>query len=283
MEYKMSMRELFTFYEGYLLDLWGVVHDGFKPFDGVIECLEELNNHGKQIVLLSNAPRRSHLIEAQLENLGISRDLYKVAHSSGEDAYEYLKDHHTLKKGTCYPITSPRHGGLLEDLGLSLSDSIGEADFILNTGPDNLVIAQHDVVLQEALERDLLMICVNPDISVITNGTEVLCAGALAQRYEEIGGKVSYHGKPQPAIYTSALKKFYGLKKDQILALGDSLRTDVLGANQSGFDSALVMTGLEARALNIESGTLPDEDTFQRYCAQKKIYPKYVIPGFRFE
>ena len=240
--YLDGLEEIIDQYDAYIIDLWGVIHDGFEIYPSVLSCLEYLKNHQKSVFFLSNSPRRMQNVQEQLDHLGIPRRLYQGLHTSGEDAYETLSAkqdafYHSLGSHV-YPLSLQSHGQLFKDLHLILVNHVKEASFILNTGPETTHVHQFDEILQEAASLDLPMICVNPDISVIGGGKVTLCAGAIAERYKELGGQVRYHGKPYPQIYDSLLRKMgYGKeagaqKTDvrRILAIGDSLVTDIKGA-----------------------------------------------------
>ena len=185
-------------YDGYLLDIWGLLHDGIKPFPGVIDCLEKLKSLGKKTLLLSNSPRRGHLVVAQLENLGITLNHFDQILTSGDATYIDLIDqvHHIGRN--CYFIGHSMHEGMLGDVDLKRTDNFDEANFILNMWSEDLGTSLDEMIerLKPALEKDILMICPNPDMSVMIGNRKMLCPGSLAKAYDELGGRVHYHGKP---------------------------------------------------------------------------------------
>ena len=126
----------------------------------------------------------------------------------------------------------------------------GEADWVLNAGPEisETRLEDFETVLSASAERGLPMVCANPDKSVLQSGARLLCAGAMAERYEEMGGPVRYFGKPYPEIFARCLDRI-GLPADRVLVVGDNLETDILGANRTGIDSLLLGCGIHAVAL----------------------------------
>lgn len=250
-----GLREIAAQYDGYVLDLWGVLFNGQTPTPHALDTLRELRAAGKRTVVLSNAPRRAHLVEKRMNDVGIPAGLYDHVHSSGEEAWQHLKkrdDAFYASLGTaCFHIGPQRDDNMVEGVGLRRVPSVEEADFILNTGPGGEEkIEDFEPMLQAALRRDLKMVCANPDLVVAVGDKLFLCGGAIAQRYEEIGGNVRWHGKPLPDVYETALKLLGVSDKRRILAVGDSIRTDIAGANAAGIDSLFVATGIHAEELS---------------------------------
>jgi HAD superfamily hydrolase (TIGR01459 family) len=247
-----GVREIAADYDGFVLDLWGVVHDGVKPYPGVLDCMEALLAEGKRVVLLSNAPRRAYDVVNRIAAMGVPPGLYHAVMSSGEEAWRHLKhrdDPFYADLGSnCLHICSDRDLEIRVGLDLAYVESAEAADFILNTGPAGWddTIEDYAPLLAAARERGLKMVCANPDL-MVNHGTQLaLCAGALAVHYEEIGGAVRWHGKPYPSVYDSCLELLGIDDRARILAIGDSLRTDIAGANGTGIDSLLVAGGIHA-------------------------------------
>jgi len=247
-----GMHALVPDYDGFILDLWGVVHDGTAPFPGVLDCMGRLVGAGKRVVLLSNAPRRSDDVVRRIAKIGVPAGLYHGVMSSGEEAWQYLarRDdpfYAALGRNALH-IGSERDLEIREGLGLDFVETPAEADFILNTGPAEWedTIADCAPILSAARERDLPMVCANPDLVVIHNGRPALCAGALAEEYERLGGQVRWHGKPYPSVYDSCLQLLGIAERRRILAIGDSLRTDIAGAAGAGIDALLIAGGVHA-------------------------------------
>lgn len=259
-----GMRELAPEYDGFILDLWGVVHDGTAPFPGVLDCMERLIAAGKRLVLLSNAPRRSDDVMRRITRIGVPERLYHGIMSSGEEAWLHLKHRdepfYAALGHRCVHIGSERDLEIREGLDLVFVDVPAEADFILNTGPAEWedTLETYMPVLAEALSRGLPMVCANPDLVVVHNGKPALCAGALAEEYQRLGGRVRWHGKPYPSVYESCLGLLGIGEKRRILAIGDSLRTDIAGAAGAGIDSLFIAGGIHADEFSNDGGLDPE-------------------------
>ena len=244
-------------YDGFILDLWGVIHDGVTPYPGAPGCLRALRDAGKRVVLLSNAPRRAHVAARALPAMGLDDSLYTGIMTSGEATFLALQnaaaDPWFARLGRrVFHLGPERDRNVIEGLPLTRVDSPGEADFVVNTGPDDLGsqtdIADFFGVLEACHAASLPMICANPDLEVIRGGTRVICAGALAQHYAELGGDVRWLGKPDPAIYAPVLAML-GVERSKVLAVGDALRTDIAGADSVGIDSCWVLGGIHGEEL----------------------------------
>jgi HAD superfamily hydrolase (TIGR01459 family) len=257
-----GMRALAPDYDGFILDLWGVVHDGVAPFPGVLDCMARLISAGKRVVLLSNAPRRSDDVVKRIAKIGVPAGLYHGVMSSGEEAWLHLSRRddpfYAALGRRVLQIGSERDLEMREGLDLDFVARPEDADFILNTGPAEWddTIDDYAPLLAEARERDLAMVCANPDLVVIHNGAPALCAGALAEHYEKIGGRVRWHGKPHKSVYDSSLALLGIGDRARVLAIGDSLRTDIAGAKGAGIDSLLIAGGVHAAEFTDARGGL---------------------------
>lgn len=279
-----GMRVLAPQYDGFILDLWGVVHDGTAPFPGVLDCMERLLGAGKRLVLLSNAPRRSDDVVRRIARIGVPQRLYHGVMSSGEEAWQSLKHRnepfYAALGSRCLQIGSDRDLEMREGLNLTFVDTPAEADFILNTGPAEWedTIETYAPVLRTALAQGLPMVCANPDLVVIHDGKPALCAGALAEEYERLGGRVRWHGKPYPSVYDSCLGLLGISDKRRILAIGDSLRTDIAGAAGAAIDSLLIAGGVHAAEFG-EGGAI-DLNRVAAVIASSGTGPIGVMPRF---
>ncbi len=275
-----GMSALADRYDGFILDLWGVIHDGVRPYEGAADCLRQLQQAGKRCVLLSNAPRRASAAEAMLQDMGLAPELYAGLLTSGEAVHLALK-HRTdpwfaALGNRVWHLGPERDRNVMHGLGLEQVATPGEAQFVLNTGPDDHLpaeIAAFEDVLQDCARRSLPMICANPDLEVIRGGVRVICAGALALRYEQMGGAVRSLGKPDPAIYGPVLEML-GTAKGRTLAVGDSLRTDIAGAAAAGIDSCWVLGGIHAEALG------NDREAASAHAAEAGLHPVAIVPRF---
>jgi HAD superfamily hydrolase (TIGR01459 family) len=257
-----GLRDVAENYDGFILDLWGVVHDGVTVFPGVVDALQQLHGVGKKLVFLSNAPRRAHMVAAQLDGFGITASLHDGVMSSGEATWRYLHDQPddwARKLGPqCLRIGPERDNAILDGLKFKEAKDIEFADFILVTGPkDQMNSAEpYDDMLRTAFERHLPMICANPDREVIMGGVRQICAGAIAERYEDMGGDVRWYGKPDPTIYNECFRLLQINDRTRILGVGDSFTTDIRGANAAGLDALLVARGIHGADLINADGKL---------------------------
>ena len=252
MRHLRGLAELAWQYDGFIVDLWGVVHDGVAPYADALDCLTRLT--GRPVLLLSNAPRRVAPVREGLRKLGVGDALYTDLLTSGEATWLALRDRPDpwFRALGCrvYHLGPDRDRSIIEGLNLDVVQTPAEASFILNTGPDDLrdtcSLDDFKPELQECLDAGLKMVCANPDLDVIRGGTPILCAGALAEFYATAGGDVRWVGKPERAIYDQAVE-ILGLPRARLLAVGDSLRTDMAGAARSGIDSVWVLGGIHAK------------------------------------
>ena len=251
-------------YDGLILDLWGVVHDGVAPLSGALECLEALKAAGKRIALLSNAPRRSDDVVERITRIGVPAGLYHHVLSSGEEAWQHLHRRddpfYAALGRRCLHIGSERDMLIREGLELEFVDTVEQAEFILNTGPAGWEdrIEDYAPLLRRALAGALPMVCANPDLVVMHGNRLALCAGALAQWYEEAGGRVRWHGKPFRSVYDTCLELLGIEDRTRVLAVGDSFRTDIAGATGAGLDSVLIAGGIHAEELGAIGDQPPD-------------------------
>lgn len=276
MQHLTGFAPLAARYGGFIVDLWGVVHDGVHAYPGAVDCLAQIRAAGKKVVLLSNAPRRAASVARAMERMGIPRDHYTGIMTSGEAAHLMLQrrdDPWFAALGRrVYHLGPGRDRGVLEGLDLLRVDDPADADFVLNTGPDDtlgpVAVADFEPVLRAARAHRLKMICANPDLEVIRGGQRVICAGALAERYAEMGGEVRSLGKPDPTIYDPVIEEL-GLPRAQVLAVGDGLGTDIAGAGAAGIDACWVLGGIHHH-----------EEDHAALAAGRDLRPVASIPAF---
>ncbi len=238
------MRDLAQNYDAMLCDAWGVVHNGVSLFPGASEAMLEFRKTRGPIIILTNAPRPSSIIPAQLDRLGLPREAYDGVVTSGDATRAEIE---SRLPALAYRIGPEKDDPLFEGLAINFVP-VADAGFVICTGladDHNDTPEQYRTVLVEAAARDLTMVCANPDIVVNWGGRIIWCAGAIAQIYEQLGGKVVYGGKPHMPIYRIALEaieKTQGARIDpsRILAVGDGLVTDIAGANRQSIDAFLI-------------------------------------------
>ncbi|MBX9634912.1 MAG: TIGR01459 family HAD-type hydrolase, partial [Magnetospirillum sp.] len=260
--------------------------DGVEAYAGAREAFAAIRAAGKKTLLLSNAPRRADALVEQLGRMGIGRDMYDHVLSSGEAVHmELARRTDPFYAGLghqLYHMGPERDRNVFEGLDLVAVD-MEHADFILNTGPWDFTETVEDYVpkMQQGLARNLPMICANPDHLVMRQGQKVVCAGALAARYAEMGGTVSTRGKPDPAIYDVALEML-GVERNRVLAVGDALHTDIKGANSAGIRSVFVTQGIHAEELGIHPGAEPEADMLRTMVTRHGERPMAAIATFRW-
>jgi len=279
-----GLSEVADRYDAFILDLWGVVHDGARPYPGVPDCLAELKRRGKRVCLLSNAPRRVAASRAKLDGMGITTDLYDTLYTSGEASFEALRDRpdpwHAALGRRLLHIGPPRDNDVYEGLDLERVYDPAQADFVVNTGIDDFdeTLADYEPVLAACADRHLPMLCANPDLVVVVQGRMVICAGELARRYEELGGDVAWHGKPHAPVYRRCFDLLGGPDPSRVCMVGDSLRTDIAGANAAGIDGLLITGGIHREELGTEWGAHPDPRRLAALAAASGHRPAGALP-----
>ncbi len=247
-----SIETLASETDAWLVDIWGVMHNGVEPFAGAVEACRKFRNLGGTVLLLSNAPRPADAVAAQLERIGVSDEAWDSILSSG-DASRMLIAAHKDKK--LFHLGPERDLPLYDGLDAKLSDA-DEADVIVCSGlfddtgetPDD-----YSQLLSGFAARGLPMICANPDIKVERGDRIIYCAGAIAAAYAQLGGSVTYAGKPYLPIYELAfgrINKLRGQVVDQtrLLAIGDGIKTDIKGAMDAGVRAVYVASGVHLAA-----------------------------------
>jgi HAD superfamily hydrolase (TIGR01459 family) len=235
-------------YDVLLCDVWGVVHNGRRSFPGAREALTRFQAERGPVILISNAPRPRQPIYEQLDGLGVPRAAWSEVVTSGDATRALLAER---TPGPVYKLGPERDWPLYEGLGLAEAD-LEHAAFICCTGPFEDETDEPEDYRERfvgAVGRGLDFICANPDIVVQRGETLIYCAGALAQLYESLGGRVLMAGKPYPAIYDLALehaRRRLGrpLERARVLCVGDGLPTDIRGANAQDLDVLFIANGI---------------------------------------
>ena len=223
-------------------DIWGVVHDGVQLYPFAEERLRGWQAEGRKVILITNAPRTAEAVAAQLIHIGLPRDCWDGISTSGEAGIAVIKafQHPTGFLGT------RQDRRILEGHGLTFVDK-GFTDVAV-TGLDDERDQSEDYrnQLEDWAASSVLFHCFNPDRLVVRGGVAELCAGALADLYEVLGGQVEWYGKPHHAIYDFAMTLAGNPPTESVLAVGDALVTDMLGAARQGFDAVFVQGGIHA-------------------------------------
>lgn len=235
----MTLDEVERNYGVILCDLWGCIHDGVNLYPGAAERVARWHSDGRQIIFITNAPRTADAVARQLDRLGLPRLWYGIA-TSGEAGIACLQD-----AGPVGFIGTASDRADLEGRGVQIADG-NDFSELACAGLDERrrQVADYEEEIASLAGRDVLMHCLNPDHVVIRGGVAEPCAGAIADRYEELGGRVEYYGKPYPAIYRHAMQLAGDPPPADVLAIGDGLNTDILGAARMGYDCVYVTGGI---------------------------------------
>jgi HAD superfamily hydrolase (TIGR01459 family) len=226
-----------------LCDVWGVVHNGVELYPGAAKRLLQWREQGRCVVLLTNAPRTEDAVEQQLARIGLPREAYDAIATSGEAGIAALN-------ALGSPVGFIGTGGdreVLEGRGVQIAEDDNFSDLACTGIREGESDPQsYRAELERLADRDVQMHCLNPDRVVVRGGVTEACAGAIADIYQMLGGRVTWYGKPFPAIYEHALHRAGDPPKDEVLAVGDGLQTDILGAARMGFDTVFVTGGIHA-------------------------------------
>jgi len=224
-----------------LCDIWGVVHDGVRLYPGASDRLIQWRDEGRFVVLITNAPRTAEAVEQQLERLGLPREAWDGIATSGEAGIAALLE---LGRPVGFVGTAADRE-ILEGRDVQIDDGAGFTDLAC-TGIEEARpnVEQYFDDLERWAKRGITLHCLNPDRLVVRGGVPEPCAGAIADVYEQIGGRVCWYGKPHEAIYRHALHLAGNPPAESVLAVGDGLLTDILGAARMGFDTVFVSGGI---------------------------------------
>ena len=280
-----GLADLASSYDLVLCDVWGVVHNGVAHHAAAVDALRRFRQGGGRVALVTNAPAPAAQVQRRLDRLAVPRDAYDAISTSGDVTIA------AIVAAGCPPLFSIGPGGefaLYKEagrLGPRAPELVGieTAALAICIGPDETGPApeDYDAKLAALKARDLEMICANPDIVVELGDTLEYCAGAIAQRFEAIGGRVTQAGKPYPAIYERALALAAeaGVARQRVLAIGDATHTDIAGAVRMGFDSVLVTSGIHRAKLHVGArGSAIDEAGLQQFLDEAVARPTYVMP-----
>lgn len=276
-----GISEIYQNYDYYIIDLWGVLHDGHAPYAGAISALKNLKQNNKKIVLLSNAPRRAIKAEMVLENLGFKKDFYDLLITSGEVTFNYVKNNNVGKNYLYIGPQKDRH--ILDGLGLQEVEQAHQANFALATGFEDFgsLFEEKKHFLDDALANNLPLLVANPDRLVVKQtGETYICAGLMGEYYSEKGGRIIPFGKPYRNAYEGCLNFFGTQQTDKILCIGDSLHTDVGGANNIGAASLFIAGGIHKK--EILKDKVIDINELQMLIDKEKAKPNFVADEFRW-
>ena len=271
-----SITDIINNYENYLIDQWGVMHDGLNGYNHAIETINYLEKKNKNLFIISNSSLRKKISIEKLPKLGFNKSSFIDVITSGEMIWNLINKNFSKleNKKNCFHIyDNSKEDGLLfrEGLNLSFVDRVDEADFILACTPFvNMQPIDYVPLLDRAIDKKLIMYCANPDFETMGKNekSNVFCMGAIAEIYKKMGGCVIIEGKPEKNIYIETTKSI-NLEKTKTIAIGDSIFHDIKGANNFSIDSVLVKSGIHK-----------DLSTIKRLCKIHQIEPTYLIDNF---
>ena len=265
-------------YDAVMSDVWGVLHNGVKATPDACDALIRFRAKGGTVALITNAPRPGAVVSKFLDKLGVPREAYDAIVSSGDVSRAVI----AARPGkNVFHIGPERDLGIFDGLGLNFV-SFERADYVVCTGlaDDETETAEsYRDLLTKVRQRGLFMVCGNPDLVVERGDRLVYCAGALADLYGELGGEVLYAGKPHAPIYREVLRQIAEKRgaapaPSRVLAIGDSVRTDLTGAVKMGLDCLFVTAGIHAEELG--GRAQPNMKALNEMFAAAGVAPKAV-------
>jgi HAD superfamily hydrolase (TIGR01459 family) len=240
-------------YDVVLCDVWGVVHNGVTAFADACDALTRFRAGGGTVLLITNAPRPAGVVVRLLDKLEVPHAAYDGIVSSGDVTQDVML---ARRDQPVFTIGPQRDLPTFTELGITFA-SAESADYVVCTGlfdDEKETPEDYRPLLMRLRERNLFMVCANPDLVVERGERLVYCAGSIADLYASLGGEVLYAGKPHRPIYETALAKAAAARGekprlDRVLAIGDSVRTDLAGATAFGIDCLFVTAGIHAEEL----------------------------------
>ena len=255
------LSKIFEEYDAFIIDLWGVMHNGIVLNSSAMNAVRELDKKGKRVVFLSNAPRPSKKVVEFLKKLKMEERFLKNVLTSGEAAMNSLKKNKFGEK--FYHLGPQRDDSLFYDIKNNKT-TLEKCDFILCTGlfdEEEENLKYYEALLKNFTKKKL--VCTNPDLIVHRGSEEEYCAGKIAEIFENLGGEVVYFGKPHKEVYLSCLKA-----GQKTLVIGDNLKTDIKGANNMNLDSIFITSGIHKSKIN-------NEEFLEKLLKENNVSAKY--------
>ena len=257
-----GLLEIIDCYDVFILDQWGVMHNGKKGYNNAKKCINFLSKKNKKMIIISNSSKRKKDTIIRLPKLGFDPKNFNEVMTSGEMIWQGLnkKNYNFFKKlkKNCFHLynKSNKEGkNFINGLDkYNFVDQVDNADFILGcTTSNSLNSIDYMPLLIKALNKKMPFVCANPDYETIENNSSQLsiCMGTIAKLYENLGGETFILGKPCLDIYKESTKKIDKINKKKILAIGDSIYHDIKGANLFNIDSLLITSGIHKTSFNL--------------------------------
>lgn len=285
-----SLEEIQSRYPVMFVDLWGCVHDGVRALPDAVAALQAYRKTGGIVVLVTNSPKPRAGVERQLAAFGVPDDAWDAIASSGDSARAAMFEGVVGKK-VWFMGEWERDGGFFDPMEV-IDDPVRiervpleQAEGIVCCGlfPDQSEPDESRPQFLYAKQKGLKLLCANPDIVVDRGEKREWCAGALAQLYTEMGGESFYFGKPHPPIYDLARRRLAALGRDvgagSILAIGDGVQTDILGAMGEDIDSLFISGGLALK--ETKTTHHPEETALRAYLETEKVAPTFTMGALR--
>ena len=285
------LEEIYDNYDAFILDQWGVIHDGEKGYLNAINCIEKLYSKKKILTIISNSSRKKEETIVRLPNLGFQSAHFHEVMTSGEMIWLSLKNKNNseinhLGKRCFHIYDQTKNEGEIFQQGLEkyiFVKNIEDADFILGCTPFfEKAVIDYIPLLNIAKEKNLLFVCANPDFESLEKKSNSLtfCMGTIAELYNSLGGKTFLLGKPSIEIYKKTFEELKNINKSRILAIGDSLFHDIRGALNFGVDSLLITsTGIHRDFFDNKK---PFWKTCNNSLKKLKIKPTYICKELFF-
>lgn len=273
-------------YQGYIIDQWGVLHNGEKIYTGVMDTLAELKNRNKQLIILSNSGKRAEDNVKRLEKMGFDTGLFDHIVTSGELTWEGLRTRNSgIFQGlgeNCLLFSRGGDTSIVDGLDLKLVERAEDADFILVSGSDapNRTLPEYEAFLRIGVQKGIKLLCANPDIDAIMGDNIHFGAGVIAQRYKEFGGVVDYIGKPFPPVIRHAQGLFKNVLPSSTVVVGDSLAHDIMGGANCGLDTCLVAGGVHMAAFRNVRTAADAQKVIRTLSVNFGVRPTYWVPRF---
>ena len=284
-----NIGDIINLYDVFILDQWGVMHDGSYGYIKAINAVDKLISNNKKLIIISNSSKRKNTSVSRLKNLGFEKKNFLEVMTSGEMIWQELNnsiDNYGNELKNCFHIFD-----ISKEDGLDFRKGLEKFNFVSNVEESNFILActpfdksqpeDYIPILKKGLDLNLIMFCANPDFVTIekNNNKNIFCMGTIADLYEHMGGKVVILGKPSKEIYLKSCSKIKEIDLSKIVAIGDSLDHDILGAHNFGIDSILVSSGIHKDLFKngLNSGLKNIGNSKNRYS-----YPTYVCENFSF-
>lgn len=285
--------QIIDLYDAFIIDIWGVIYDGFLPYIGTIECLNKIISLDKTIIFLSNAPRPKDTILKKLKNWDINVTEDMVLTSGDLLRHQLIHKNNqlfsSLANNFCYHIGANLNEDILFGLdsnAIKPVEDINIANFLLITSylEEDEDLDQFNSIFTKSLELNLPLVCANPDTIVPHGDKRRFCAGFFAMKYANMGGEVYYYGKPDSKIFDFAFKMIEqkNINKERTIMIGDTAETDIVGAYNFGIDSALTLSGNGKKWRikdNIKDENIIDLHNFYQ---EHLVMPNWVLEKLNF-